>query len=77
MDISRHKGPAYESEGSNAEAIMELSASRRNIMDDSGKGILSSVKSFKRDKPDDSAVVVATEDSPDDVEKPTKDVEAA
>ena len=77
MDISRHKGPAYESEGSNAEAIMELSASRRNIMDDSGKGILSSVKSFKRDKPDDSAVVVATEDSPDDVEKPAKDVEAA
>ena len=76
MDISRHKGPAYESEGSNAEAIMELSASRRNIMDDSGKGILSSVKSFKRDKPNDSAVV-ATEDSPDDVEKPAKDVEAA
>ena len=52
MDISRHKGPAYESEGSaNAEAIMELSASRRNLMDNSGSGRSSKSKSFKRDKP--------------------------
>jgi len=49
MDISRHKGPAYESEGSaKAEAIMELSASRRNLMNTSNS---SSGKGFKRDKP--------------------------
>jgi Amt family ammonium transporter len=53
MDISRHKGPAYESEGSNAEAVQELNASRRNLMVDtsgSGRGKMS-MKSFKREKP--------------------------
>jgi len=59
MDISRHKGPAYESEGSNAAAVQELSAHRRSIMDDSGKG---SNKSFKRDKSED-VPVVATEEA--------------
>lgn len=64
MDISRHKGPAYESEGSaNAEAIMELSASRRNLMDNSGSGKGSFGKSFKRDKPspEKNETVSATE----------------
>jgi Amt family ammonium transporter len=51
MDISRHKGPAYESEGSaKADAVAELSASRRDLMNISnsmsGKG-----KSFGRDAP--------------------------
>ena len=36
MDLSRHKGSAYQSEGSNAEAVAELSASRRNLVDLSG-----------------------------------------
>lgn len=69
MDISRHKGPAYESEGSaNAEAIMELSASRRNLMDNSGSG---RGKSFKRDKPapEKKETVSATEPT-EEVTKP-------
>lgn len=48
MDISRHKGPAYESEGSaNAGAVRELNASRRNLMLDasgSSKGMKGSKK---------------------------------
>ncbi|KAL7547558.1 hypothetical protein ACHAWF_010847 [Thalassiosira exigua] len=51
MDISRHKGPAYESEGSSAEAIRELSASRRNLMDSSNSGRGFKGKSFKRETP--------------------------
>jgi Amt family ammonium transporter len=51
MDISRHKGPAYESQGSSAEAIRELSASRRNLMDSSNSGRGFKGKSFKREKP--------------------------
>ena len=72
MDISRHKGPAYESEGSaNAEAIMELSASRRNLMDNAGSGRGSFGKSFKRDKPapEKKETVSATEPK-DEVTKP-------
>ncbi|KAL7540107.1 hypothetical protein ACHAXR_009863 [Thalassiosira sp. AJA248-18] len=50
MDISRHKGPAYESEGSaKADAIQELNASRRNLMLDSSGS--SKGKSFNRGKP--------------------------
>lgn len=72
MDISRHKGPAYESEGSaNAEAIMELSQSRRNLMmntsnSSSGKG--SPAKSFKRDKP--ASAGNSDTDKPADKTKP-------
>lgn len=52
MDISRHKGPCYESEGSaKAEAIMELSQSRRNLMNTSNSSSGKGFKSFKRDKP--------------------------
>lgn len=47
MDISRHKGPAYESEGSNAEAINELNTSRHN-MDNSGSKM---GMSFRKSKP--------------------------
>ena len=54
MDISRHKGSAYQSEGSNHEAVAELNASRRNLVNDlssSGKGGNSFYsKSFKRAK---------------------------
>jgi Amt family ammonium transporter len=33
MDISRHKGPAYEREGSaSAEAVAKLSGSRRDLL---------------------------------------------
>jgi Amt family ammonium transporter len=32
MDISRHKGSAYQSEASNQEAVAELNASRRKIV---------------------------------------------
>lgn len=53
MDISRHKGPAYESEGTaKAEAVAELSASRRDLMSISnsmsGRDV---VKSYKREAP--------------------------
>jgi Amt family ammonium transporter len=51
MDLSRHKGSAYQSEGSNAEAVAELSASRRNLVDLSGSGKGGNsfyAKSFKR-----------------------------
>lgn len=36
IDISRHKGPAYANDGfANSEAVVELAASRRNLMDTS------------------------------------------
>lgn len=54
MDLSRHKGSAYQSEGSNAEAVAELNSSRRNLQMDlsnSGKGGNSLYsKSFRRAK---------------------------
>lgn len=50
MDISRHKGPAYESEGSaKAEAVAELSASRRDLMNISQS--MSGGKAFSREAP--------------------------
>ncbi|KAL7471210.1 hypothetical protein ACHAXS_011519 [Conticribra weissflogii] len=55
MDISRHKGRAYESEGSaNEDAVMQLSTRRLDILNNSnsqsGKG-----KILKREKPEDIA----------------------
>ncbi|KAL7527947.1 hypothetical protein ACHAWF_002371 [Thalassiosira exigua] len=53
MDISRHKGPAYENEGAvTTDAILELSASRRNLaLDTSGSGRGFMGKRFKRTQP--------------------------
>ena len=52
MDISRHKGPAYESEGSASQrAIMQLSTRRLECMDNSHS---SRGKSFRREKPAES-----------------------
>ena len=54
MDISRHKGPAYEMDGegsAKASAIQELSASRRNLMLDSSSASSGKGKSFKREAP--------------------------
>jgi len=77
MDISRHKGPAYESQGSaNAEALMELSASRRNLMDSSNSSKGFKGKSFKREKPAENTDTdkPATESKPED--KPAEAVES-
>eukprot|EP01082_Thalassiosira_pseudonana_P011298 g10145.t1.2.5e17418b g10145 g10145.t1 contig4:1306567-1308013(-) len=64
MDISRHKGPAYESEGSaHSDAIEKLSASRRDIMNASGSG---RGKSFSRSTPtkaNEEPKIEATEDA--------------
>ena len=68
MDISRHKGPAYESEGStNAEAIMELNTSRHNLMDYSNSNRGSKGKS-KRDISEETPDTEkpATESKPED-----------
>lgn len=51
MDISRHKGPAYENEGSaKADAVAELSASRRDLLNIS-QSMSSRGKTFARDAP--------------------------
>ena len=52
MDISRHKGPAYESGGSaKAEAVAELSLSRRDLMSLSDSMSTSRGKQFGREAP--------------------------
>lgn len=70
MDISRHKGPAYESEGSaKAEAVAELSASRRDLMNISNSmSGGSAVKEFgreapKAEEPDSSAKAESVNDA--------------
>jgi len=69
MDISRHKGSAYEREDTNHSAVMELSASRRNLMLDSSNG--SKKSGFKREKPeaDEPAAAVAKEEDNASAEK--------
>jgi hypothetical protein len=63
MDISRHKGPAYKNDGSaNSEAVNELAASRRNLMDTS-LGHSSISRSFSRRKPLPSLVGETVETS--------------
>lgn len=77
MDISRHKGPAYDREDTNSEAVMELSASRRNLMlDNSGSDRGSSMKgkSFKREKPVEKSDSDNAADKPED--KPAEAAES-
>lgn len=67
MDISRHKGPAYEMDGegsAKASAIQELSASRRNLMLDSSNASSGKGKSFKREPPPADAAEAKPEDKP-------------
>jgi len=67
MDISRHKGPAYDMDGegsAKAAAIQELSASRRNLMLDSSNASSGKGKSFKREPPPADAAEAKPEDKP-------------